>query len=157
MPGQNSSPTCDSGQFRAARQGVGWVLGWAFSLAVFAVAAVLIVRLAYMISAEQALVVAAEAAVREAALPRATLASVEAAADRRLAQVGLATAHRQVVLRQNGASAARLIRSRPGDRLSVAIAAPARDALPTWLRQLSRFGQQSQLNVHVEHVVKNGY
>jgi hypothetical protein len=102
-------------------RGVGWVLRWAASLAVLAGAATILVVFAYQVAAERTLVRAANAGLREAALPRATHASVEAAIRRRLA--GAMSLDR----------ATHVIVSSAGNRASVHLAVPVAAVLPRWL------------------------
>jgi hypothetical protein len=128
------------------------VLGWAFSLTVFAAAAVFVMQMAFVIAAEQSLIAAAQAAVDEATLPRATRATVQAAVDRRLAPTGLAVAACQVALQQNGAGVSRSIRSRPGDRLSVAISVASRDVLPRWLARWSVLNRRETVSVRADRI-----
>ena len=102
-------------------RGVGWVLRWAAVAVVLAVSAMVLTGFAYQLAAEQALARAAQAGLREAALPRATNASVEAAVRRRLADgFGLERAT-QVTL------------ARAGERLAIRLSVPTVAALPRWL------------------------
>ncbi len=102
-------------------RGVGWVLRWAASLAVLAIATMVLVAFAYQMAAERALVRAATAGLREAALPRATNASVEAAIRRRLAGT----------TSLDGAT--RMSVAKAGNRLSVRLAVPVAAIMPHWL------------------------
>jgi hypothetical protein len=102
-------------------RGVGWVLRWAVVTAVLAVSAMVLTAFAYQLAAEQALARAAQAGLREAALPRATNASVEAAVRRRLADSSAFERATQVRL------------AKVGDRTSVSLSVPSAAVLPRWL------------------------
>ncbi len=86
----------------AQTRGVGWVLQWAAVAAVLGFAASVLVEFAYLVSAEHALNVAARAGAVEATLPRATVQSITAVVERRLAGYPELSGQLQLNLVQNG-------------------------------------------------------
>ena len=112
---------------------VAWVLRWAATLAVLALAAVILLEFGYRLRAERAMLRAAEAGVREAALPRADRRSVERAARGRLdARLCRGT---QVLLKQGVA------------QISVALSAPVDAALPDWLQLVTFWNSRAEISV----------
>lgn len=131
-------------------RGVGWVLGWATVLAVLAVSAVILVTFAYQLAAERTLARAAAAGLREATLPRATSRSVEAVVRHHL--VGRFDLHRAttIELQLNGSPVKGVVRPQSGDQLSLTLVAPARTALPQWLRALVPWQASAAITTQIE-------
>jgi len=102
-------------------RGVGWVLQQAALVVVLAIATVALTAFAYELAAERALARAAAAGLREAALPRATNESVEAAVRRRLIGGPSLDRATQVKLARNG------------ERLAISLSVPTAAVLPRWL------------------------
>lgn len=126
-------------------RGVGWVLLWAGSLAVFAVAAGTLAQVGYLIAAEHSLNVAARAAAMEATLPRANYQSVVATVNRRLESQPQLAGHLTLTMLQNGVPVLERFQAREGDRFSVTLSAPATSAIPDWLEQFSWWREPSRL------------
>ena len=106
----------------------------------FLIGSLILVAFAYQLAAERALARAAAAGLREAALPRATEQTVEAAIRRRLADYRALDRATRVSL------------AKAGDRLSVGLAVPVAAILPRWLPAVSwydgaeiRFRTQGQI------------
>ena len=89
-------------QRAAQTRGVGWVLLWAAALTVLVMAASMLAQFGYLIAAENALNVAAQAGVMEATLPRSTYQSVTATVRRRLEEQPHFSEHITLTLLQNG-------------------------------------------------------
>ena len=131
-------------------RGVGWVLRQAAALAVLAIAAVTLLEFGYRLAAERALTRAAESALAEAALPRATRHSVEQSIRTRLEgryDLGRDTA---IMLQRNRWLLRGTIRPQAGDRLTVALTVPVDAALPRWLRAATFWNNGAKLVVRAE-------
>jgi len=141
-----------SGQCVATR-GVGWVLRWAAGIAVLWLAACLLAEFYCCLAAEHALARAARAGALEATLPRATYRSVADTVHSRLTcHAALAdTLHLGVL--QNGMPSRGALRVREGDAMTIALAVPARAALPGWLRALALPTGKTQIMVRAEREV----
>jgi hypothetical protein len=131
-------------------RGVGWVLRWAATLAVLAVSAVILLTFVYQLAGERTLARAASAGLREAALPRATSRSVETVVRHHLA--GRFDLHRAttIELQQNGSPVKGVVRPQSGDQLLLTLAAPARAALPAWLRALVPWQAHAAIATQIE-------
>lgn len=126
-------------------RGIGWVLLWVGSLAVFAVAAGLLAQVGYLMTAEHSLNIAARAAAMEATLPRANYRSVVATVNRRLESQPQLAGHLTLTMLQNGVPVLDRFQAREGDRFSVTLSAPAISAIPDWLEQFSWWREPSRL------------
>ena len=136
-------------QRSAQTRGVGWVLQWAAALTVLVMAASMLAQFGYLIAAENALNVAAQAGAMEATLPRATYQSVAAAVERRLAEYPQLEEQLQLTLLQNGSPIDRLIRG-DGDRFSITLSAPSSAMMPAWLCKLSLRSGDTTVTAHAE-------
>jgi hypothetical protein len=130
-------------QRSAQTRGIGWVLQWAAALAVLVMAASMLAQFGYLIAAENALNVAAQAGAMEATLPRATYLSVTATVRRRLEEQPRLSEHVTLTLLQNGKPVIDPLRVHEGDEFSIVLSVPVRSAVPDWLQKASvRHGQQ---------------
>lgn len=102
-------------------RGVAWVLRWTMVLAVLAISAVTLTAFGYQLAAERALARAASAGFREAALPRASNRSIEAAIRRRLGETMALNRSASVCV------------ARAGGQITLALAVPLDRMLPRWL------------------------
>jgi hypothetical protein len=125
-------------------RGVGWVLRWAAAIAVFAITLALIAAFAFQLSAEATLRRAAAAGLREAALPRATSASVAAVVRRQLAARPRLMRGIQLQLASDGVPIRGVISSRGMSQLSLTLTVPASAALPS---SLALFAGDSAIRV----------
>jgi hypothetical protein len=116
-------------------RGIGWVLCWATALGVLTLAAGTLIELGYCLAAEQSLTRAAQAAALEATLPRASLQTIGATIERRLANAAL-HGHCRLRVLHNGMPVRGALRPAGGDTLSVVLSVPSEEVLPRWLRQL---------------------
>jgi hypothetical protein len=132
------------------QRGVLWVLMWAAALAVFGVVVCIATEFVCLAMAANALGVAARAGALEATLPRATHDTVAAVIERRLAGYPQLAARMQFTLLRNDAPVDRSLRLQDGDRISIAISAPASAALPTWLQRLPQFHDDAPLIAQAE-------
>lgn len=135
----------------AYTRGVGWVLLWAGSLAVFAIVAGMLAQVGYLVAAEHSLKVAARAAATEATLPRASYQSVVATVNRRLESQPQLAGHLTLTMLQNGVPVLEKFQAREGDHFSVTLSAPATSAIPDWLMQFSLCRAQSTLTAEATH------
>ena len=114
-------------------RGVCWVLGWAIAIAIFAIAASVLIEFGHLLAAERSLARAARAAALEASLPRATYETICSVAMRRLAAQPALASQVRVSLLQNGAPVGKSFGPQPGDQITVTLAMPISAALPDWL------------------------
>lgn len=135
------------------RRGVGWVLGWAGALGVLVITAASLVEFACRASATHTLSIAARAGAIEATLPRATYQSIAATIERRLARYPTFVNQVALTLSQNGESVQTRFRRREGDRLAVALSAPGRASVPTWLQRFSFWRTDSRIHAEAEQIV----
>ena len=115
-------------------RGVGWVLRQGATLAVLAVAAMVLLEFGYRLAAERALSRAAVAGLAEAALPRATNRTVEATIRSQLAGQYDLSRDTAITFQHNGWLVRGPIRPQANDRLSITLAAPVDAVLPRWLQ-----------------------
>jgi len=118
-------------------RGVGWVLRWATTLAVLCVSATILTAFAYQLAAEQALVRAATAGLREAACERATSRTVDAVVRQQLASHFDVSGATTVFLERNGSPVMGFVAPRSGDQLSISLSVPVEAALPRLVGVLS--------------------
>jgi hypothetical protein len=130
----------------AQTRGVGWVLQWAAALAVLVMAASILAQFGYLIAAENALNVAAQAGAMEATLPRATYQSVTATVHRRLEEHPHLYEHITLTLLQNGTPVIDSLRADEGDEFSIALSVPVSSAIPDWLEKTSLWHAQQYIN-----------
>jgi len=130
-------------------RGVGWVLRWAATLAILCLSATILATFACQLVAEQALVRAASAGLREAALPRATSRTVDAVVRRRLASRFALSRATTIVLERNGSRVTGVVGPRKGDQLSVALSAPVDAVLPRLVGELIPW-QHARIAARVE-------
>jgi len=135
---------------RIPERGVCWVLQWAATFAVLAVAGSVLTEFAYLLVAERDLALAARAGAMEATLPRATYQSVIATIDRRLAEYPSMSAQLQMTFTQNGVLVESPFRQHAGDRYSITLDAPSRTAVPEWLRTILFWRHDSKIQAHAE-------
>jgi len=114
-------------------RGVGWVLKWAGTVAVFALAATILAGFAFQLTAERTLASAAAAGLREAALPRATSESVTAVVRQRLGEGGNLARATTLRLTQNGRPLRGVIQTDSTDQIAISLSAPTRAIVPRWL------------------------
>lgn len=117
-----------------ARLQTGWrSLVWRLpALAVIAMAGGILGQFAVLLIVQWALQGAADMAAREAALPRATVQSVDAAARWQLAGWKFAQALTPPAIEVNDLGSALLVAPQPGDRVAVTLAVEASAAVPDW-------------------------
>lgn len=118
------------------KRGPAFVLTWAATGGLMLFAATVLLQFALLLAGEQRLAGAARAALREAALPQASAASVQQAAQRQLRSTRALAGAAQTLTRINGrvqlhGAAWQLA---PGDQLSVTVACLATSAVPDWLQ-----------------------
>jgi hypothetical protein len=135
---------------RDTRRGVCWVLAWAGTLAVLAIAAGVLTEFAYVLAAERTLLVAARAGAMEATLPRATYQSVTAVVDRRLNQYPSLAAQLHLSLLQNGTLVQSQFRQHDGDRFAITLSGPSNAAVPAWLSTLICWRGDSAIQAYAE-------
>jgi hypothetical protein len=126
-----------------------FVLKVGFTVFVFSACAVLLLRFACLLAAEQKLLAAAQAGVTEATLPKATSVSVHNAVERRLAMLGHETIRPQIWLERNEEPVIGHIYQQNGDRFRLFVSMPARAVLPEWLVG----GDTSLLQVCTERIM----
>jgi hypothetical protein len=131
-------------------RGVAWVLRWAVALAVLYFSGCVLAEFAYCLAAEHVLARAARAGALESTLPRATCASIRAAAERRLASYQQVAGPLQLVIRQNAVPIRTKLQPQPGDQMSVSIATTARAVTPRWLQALKFWDSEEQILVTAE-------
>ena len=134
-------------------RGARWVLQWAAAAAVLLIAVGGVTQFAYLVAAEHTLNLAALAGATEATLPRATLESVTAAVERRLAGYALKSGQLQITMLQNGTPVGRQFRAGEGDRLALTISVPTSATLPAWLRKLSPWHNEAPTSARAEREV----
>jgi hypothetical protein len=134
-------------------RGVLWVLQRAAAIAVLTCTAIILAQFAYVVAGENALDEAARAAALEATLPRATYLTVWATVERRLADYPELGRQLQFSLLQNDTSVSERFRAGAGDRIAVAISAPASAILPNWLRRISYWQKQRPISGRAEREV----
>ena len=132
-------------------RGVGWVLQWAAAVAVLGFAASVLTEFAYLASAERSLNLAARAGVVEATLPRATVQSVTAVVERRLASYPQLNGQLQLSVLQNDTPVDQRLRVRDGDRVVITLSAPTSSLGPGWLRKLLPWRDRASIDVHAEY------
>lgn len=135
---------------RDKRRGVGWVLAWAGALAVFAIAAGMLIEFAYVLAAERTLEIAARAGAMEATLPRATYQSVAAVIDRRMNNYSGLAKQLRFSLLQNGELVQSQFRQREGDRFTIMLSGPGGAAVPWWLRTLMFWRGEWAIHAYAE-------
>ncbi len=135
------------------RRGVGWVLTWAGALAVIAFATAILVEFTYVLAAERALHLAAQAGAMEATLPRATYQSVTATIERRLANYPSLAERLQLSLQQNGVLVQSQFRQHEGDRIMISLSAPRSAASPGWLQTLMTGRGDSTIHARAERQI----
>ena len=111
-------------------RGVCWVLSRALAALALVLAGTQLFMFVLLLIAEQQLSIAATAGMREATLPRASLASVRKAIAGCLPE---SLGAPQVVLLQNDAGPIGPLALSAGDYLQLWVAVPSRDVLPRWL------------------------
>jgi hypothetical protein len=131
-------------------RGVGWVLRWAATLAVLCASATILASFACQLAAEQALVPAATAGLREAALPRATSRTVDAVVRQRLASHFALSRATTVVLERNGAPVKGIVGPRAGDQLSISLSVRVNAVLPRLVGALLPWQQHAAIALRVE-------
>jgi hypothetical protein len=140
----DSAPSCHT-----SKRGIKWVLKWAIAIAILTVAASMLTEFAYVLAAEHRLNMAARAAISEAILPRATVDTVRAVVERRLAKAGLVH-HLQLTILQNGQPVQQQIRQSEGDRFDISLSLPSSDLIPKWVRILDPSRRECLLFAHAE-------
>jgi hypothetical protein len=131
-------------------RGVGWVVRWAATLVVLCVSTAILTAFAYQLIAEQALVRAATAGLREAACERATSRTVEAAVRGQLASHSALSRATSVHLERNGSPVKGYVAPRTGDQLSIALSAPVDAVLPRLVGALVPWQHQAAITTQVE-------
>jgi hypothetical protein len=131
-------------------RGVGWVLRWAAALAVLGVSAAVLLAFAYQLAAERAMSRAAAAGIREAALPRATSRSVDAAVRRQLANHLDLDRATEIAVERNGWLVRGAVRPRTCGRVAVTLSAPAAAALPVGVRSVLPWQQHAAITIRAE-------
>jgi hypothetical protein len=131
-------------------RGIGWVLKWAAAICVLSTSAVILLNLAYRLAAERALVQAATAGIREAALPRASRRSVEQSIRRELANYIHSERDVSISLQLAGKPVMSPIASRSSGHLSVTVSLPADAAFPSWLRVLCSWNRYAVIATQVD-------
>lgn len=141
---------------RRTVRGVGWVLCWAAAMAILSWASLTLVAFAYQMAAERTLTEAAQAGIREAALPRATHRSVTESVRRRLAASTSLDRSTTIRIERNGWLVRGLIRPNGGDQLTVTLRASFDAALPRWLTALTPWQRPGEITVRVENPSARG-
>jgi hypothetical protein len=131
-------------------RGVGWVLRLAATLAVLGVSATILAAFACQLAAEQALVPAATAGLREAALPRATSRTVDAVVRQRLASHFALSRATTVILERNGSPVRGVVGPRAGDQLSISLSVRVDAVLPRLVGALLPWQQHGAIALRVE-------
>ncbi len=118
-------------------RGVGWVLGWAATLAVLTMSTVVLLAFACQLAAERSLAQAAAAGLREAVCERATCGSVETVVRAQLANHFALDRVTTILLERNGSPLKGAVRPQTGDQLLISLSAPATAVLPRWLQAVT--------------------
>jgi hypothetical protein len=134
-------------------RGVGWVLRWAAAVGVLFYATTVLVEFAYCVAAEQLLARAARAGALEATLPRATVRTIEQTVWRRLEGRELTRTDLKFALLQNGRWVVKRLRPSGGDQFVVSLTMPAQAVMPGWLRALTRWRGDVQINATAQRVM----
>ena len=135
---------------QVTRRGIGWVFAWAGAITVIGLAATVLVEFACVLAAEHTLSIAARAGALEATLPRATYQSITATVERRLNNYPLLKKQLRRSLLQNCAQVQSQFRPRAGDEFAIAISAPSSGAVPNWLRAVSLWRPESDIQARAE-------
>jgi hypothetical protein len=122
-----------------------WLLKWTAATAVLFAAAIILLEFTHLFAAEHALALAARAGATEATLPRATYQSVSAAIEHRLAPYTAAQGQLQLTILRNGQPVGLQLHAIEGDQFSVTLSVPAEATLPTWLKKIHLWQQNSAL------------
>jgi hypothetical protein len=133
---------------RLPTRGVFWVVRWPATVVSLLLTALQLTQFAYCLSAERSLTRAARAGVLEATLPRATQRSVTNTIMSQL--TGTLVDRVQLSVQRNGTPVVGNLRTSDGDRFEVALAVPASDAMPHWLRAVSFWTADSPITVRAE-------
>jgi hypothetical protein len=131
-------------------RGAGWVLQWAAAVAVLGFTASVLTEFAYLTSAERSLNMAARAGVVEATLPRATVQSITAVVERRLASYPQLNGQLQLSVLQNDTPVDQRLRVGDGDRIAITLSAPTTSLVPGWLRKLLPWRDRASIDAHAE-------
>ena len=145
-PNQCESPP----QHSIPLRGVSWVLKWAAAIGVLFVAACALLQFGYCLAAEQALARTAKAAALEATLPRASQQTIVETIERRLTGYSIPTGSLRIAVQQNGVPVRRAFRIADDDRISVTLSIEADAVLPVWLRTVSLWRNDSQIEARAE-------
>jgi hypothetical protein len=129
-------------------RGVGWVLKWAAAVAVLCVAAIILLNFAYRLAAEQSMIRAARAGIREASLPRATNRTVEQSIRRELVGCYRLGSDTDIALRTAGRPIKGIAANKSDGVFSVTLSASVNAALPNWLQALSPWHAQIVISAH---------
>lgn len=134
------------------KRGVSWVLRWAAAIAVLAFTMVIIAAFGFQLAAESALRRAANAGLREAALPRSTSESVAVVVRQRLSAHPRLQRALHLQLAAHGSPVHGLIHAEQDERLSLSLTVPTSAAMPRWLRL---FAGDSALRVQANRSLEN--
>jgi hypothetical protein len=129
-------------------RGIGWVLRWAAAILVLGITGIVLLDFAYRISAEQALVRAAAAGIREAAMPRATSHTIEQSIRRELGGCYLLGGKTSVALQSAGRPVKGSIAGKTGGGFTITLSAPVDAALPSWLQALWPWNGHAVITTH---------
>ncbi|HEX5472899.1 MAG TPA: hypothetical protein VFW73_13490 [Lacipirellulaceae bacterium] len=132
------------------QRGIQWVLQWAAAFAVLAFAASTLAEFACLAAAEHKFSIAARAGALEATLPRASYQSVAMVVESHLAQYPRLARHLQLTLLQGGSLVTGHIRPGDGDRISITLFARSSALLPDWLRVITFWRSDYQIQAHAE-------
>lgn len=141
VPGvERSEPPAHSNQRNTL-----WLLKWTAATAVLFAAAIILLEFTHLFAAEHTLTLAARAGATEATLPRATWQSVSAAIEHRLAPYPAAQGQLQLTILRNGQPVGSQLHATEGDHFSITLSVPAEATLPTWLKRIQPWQQDSTL------------
>jgi hypothetical protein len=149
----DAAPEVVGGIETTPQRGVGWVLRSAAVVGVLFYATTVLVEFAHCVAAEQLLGRAARAGALEATLPQATLQTIKQTVWRRLEGRLSSQADLNVALLQNGKWIGKRFWPSGGDQLTVTLTMPAQAIMPSWLRGLTCWRGDAQINAQAHRAI----